>query len=446
MTTGSEEFGKIGRMHHSFENSSLLSGERLRLGMALLISFCVVPFAHGCGDCVPVDSLLSTAAEVIAPDPATASTAIARLRAAGPRGLDALLTAHAKEIAAMRAGTLHLDDPSIARLRAAIDAVAKQRDAFASGLFWHTSLEAAKADAARYARPILSLHLLGNLDEEFSCANSRFFRTTLYANSAVAKLLKETFVLHWQSERPAPRITVDFGNGRTLQRTITGNSVHYILDADGAVIDALPGLFDAETFTASLRHAAEVAAEAQRLSTAERMALYRQAHQDALNALEARWNADLSRLGIDALTFAVVRNDLADLALQSDRVDDLLPKVAALHRDGARLDRQSRALLTAKNPTAEMAGDRARAKSIVESPLLRAVRNLEENIALDSVRNEFVLHARVHRWLLDPRAAAQLEKFNTRVYAELFLTPADDPWLGLAPRDTVAALDGNGVR
>jgi len=79
---------------------------------------------------------------------------------------------------------------------------------------------------------------LGKLDEELSCANSRFFRTTLYANTEVAKYLREHFVLHWKSVRPVPKITIDFGDGRKLERTITGNSIHYVLDTEGRVVDA----------------------------------------------------------------------------------------------------------------------------------------------------------------------------------------------------------------
>jgi hypothetical protein len=36
------------------------------------------------------------------------------------------------------------------------------------------------------------------------------------------------------------------------------------------------------------------------------------------------------------------------------------------------------------------------------------------------------------------------DRLNEWVYAELFLTPSSDPWLGLAPRDMYTALDGNG--
>ena len=35
--------------------------------------------------------------------------------------------------------------------------------------------------------------MLGRLDEELSCANSRYFRTTLYTNAEVSALLRERF-------------------------------------------------------------------------------------------------------------------------------------------------------------------------------------------------------------------------------------------------------------
>ena len=39
---------------------------------------------------------------------------------------------------------------------------------------------------------------------------------------------------------PAPRITIDFGDGRQIVRTITGNSIHYVLTSDGQEIAGIP--------------------------------------------------------------------------------------------------------------------------------------------------------------------------------------------------------------
>lgn len=151
-------------------------------------------------------------------------------RSMGPAGLDAFVRHHGSFASA------------------ALDAVCAQKDAHTTLLFWFTDLDAAIAEAQRTQRPILSLRLLGRLDEELSCANSRFFRKSLYLDPKINRALRERFVLHWQSVRAVPKVTIDFGNGRTLVKTLTGNSAHLILDPSGRPVDALPGLFLPEVF------------------------------------------------------------------------------------------------------------------------------------------------------------------------------------------------------
>lgn len=115
-------------------------------------------------------------------------------------------------------------------------------------LLWCNDLSAAIAEARRTNRPILSLRLLGRLDEELTCANSRFFRKTLYVDPTIHRMLRDHFVLHWQSLRPVPRVTIDFGGGRRITKTLTGNSAHLVLDRNGRVADVLPGLFSRDVF------------------------------------------------------------------------------------------------------------------------------------------------------------------------------------------------------
>jgi len=156
-------------------------------------------------------------------------------------------------------------------------------------LYWHTELEAAHGEARRTGRPILSLRLLGRLDEELSCANSRMFRTVLYPDPAVSRLLRESFVLHWSSERPAPVIRIDMGDGRTLTRTITGNSVHYVLDSRGRPVDAIPGLYSAARFRAELEESLDVARECGSGNGGARMACLTRWHLEQLADQQSEW-------------------------------------------------------------------------------------------------------------------------------------------------------------
>ena len=136
-----------------------------------------------------------------------------------------------------------------------LDQLCAQKDAHTSLLYWFTDLDAAIAEARRARKPILSLRLLGRLDEELSCANSRFFRKLLYPEPRINQVLRRDFVLHWQSVRPVPLVTIDFGDGRRVERTLTGNSAHLVLDPLGRAVGALPGLFSPDVFLAQLAQA-----------------------------------------------------------------------------------------------------------------------------------------------------------------------------------------------
>lgn len=60
------------------------------------------------------------------------------------------------------------------------------------------------------------------------------------------------YVLGWQNVRPAPKVTIDFGNGRRLQRTLKGSTVLYLCRPDGSVVDAYPGVYTPADFDALL--------------------------------------------------------------------------------------------------------------------------------------------------------------------------------------------------
>jgi hypothetical protein len=125
--------------------------------------------------------------------------------------------------------------------------------------------------------------------------------------------------------------------------------------------------------------------------------------------------------------------------------DELWVKVAFLHSAEARLDASTQALIRSKNPTAFDASQLATSKRLVEDPFLRTWRNLERSISEDTVRNEFLLHAQIHDWFARGVAPEDLSSLNEKVYAELFLMPSSDPWLGLAPQDTFTGLPNNGL-
>ncbi len=414
---------------------------------------------------------------------------VVNLRRLGPAGLKPLLEAY--------------DRTPDAALATKIDAVAGQKDAAFSRLYWYTTLDEAKAAAKSEGKPILELRLLGKLTDVYSCANSRFFRTVLYANEGVSKLLRDRFICVWESERPVPVVTIDFGDGRTLKRTVTGNSAHYVLDSDGRVIDVAPGLMDPVTFTRIATAAADYAKPGPRVSHARYLA----AQQDALLK---DWQADAGEPNAEAL-----QQQAAERAPDAGRAQSVAvgkmeleaPIVRAVSPESAQSLTQSIAVPAARRnaiaaepaPDAGRAARLAEGKMMVEAPIVRAVSpesalslnhsidaadaarwniiatrhladaKLDANstrlarkqmsghddaavaatlasfqnlIAQDTVRNNYKLRRQILSWLAaaPARSPIALADLNTRVYAELFLTPATDPWLGLKPEGAYSAL------
>ena len=197
----------------------------------------------------------------------------------------------------------HIADPSLAsdarweQITTALDTVAQQKNSYLSGLYWHTDIESAKRASAASGKPILSLRLLGKLTDEFSCANSRFFRTVLYSNAEVSAVLRDRFVLHWQSVRPVPTVTIDFGDGRKLERTLTGNSIHYILDSQGRPIDALPGLYGPQAFLRGLANAETFFKSLAGKNAQQRNFMLSLYYNQQHNKIAAAWTIDTEKIG-----------------------------------------------------------------------------------------------------------------------------------------------------
>jgi len=403
------------------------------------------------------------ARQATAVDSVAAARAIAELRSLGPEGLAALHRVYSTAIAQQVANPLLASTPEWQRLSKALDAVSQQKDSYLGGLYWHTDLEHAKAAARAANKPILSLRLLGKLSEEYSCANSRFFRTILYSNGEVSNLLRQKFILHWQSVRPAPRVTIDFGDGRKLERTLTGNSIHYILDSEGKTVEALPGLYGPGAFLRQLTSTEQLVQQVANKKSPD-AGFYTIYQRDRLNQANLAWLAEIEKSGGKtpagvvvirkqdgtpealqiaslAVTKAITETSIlrsmtaAPEALGAVTDEAVWRKIAQRHLNDAQLDARSIGLI-----------QRQTQKALVNKTELDSlVDKLEQNIALDTVRNEYLLHTKLYAWLINDQNRSQLDALNKKVYAELFLTPATDPWLGLFSPDTYMALEGGGI-
>lgn len=414
------------------------------------------------------------AVQAVSADSKEAKIAVGKLREMKQAGLDALFAKYGAEIGRYKqTGEKSADWPRIA---SAIDDVAMQKDAYASQLFWLTDLEEAKRLSKETGKPILSLRLLGNLNEEFSCANSRFFRAVLYPNKDVSEYLRGNYILHWQSVRPAPRVTVDFGDGRKIERTVTGNSIHYVLDENGAVVNALPGLYNPKDFFMFLLNSDLWLKQAKDFESGKIPAITDREIADKRRAYLANMRSrefDGLRTQVNKKSFPLkIKFDkkasakrafeemptaievapiaMTKMAVEVNILPDILPdvtkygaqqidfetwkKIAQTKAENSRLDENSRAFI--KNQLGKNNPD--------EKQFAALTSKLQELIALDTVRNDFLLRPTLLVWL-NKDLDKNVDALNKKVYDELFLTPNEDKWLGLYAPDIYTGLDGNGI-
>jgi hypothetical protein len=209
----------------------------------------------------------------------------------------------------------------------------------------------------------------------------------LFSHEETARWLESRFEAAWRTLRPVPLVTVDFGDGRSVTRTLHGNVVTWVCTPDGEVVDGLPGLYDPAAYRARLEEIAAVAARVGRLDPAARRTALDGYHRSATGLLTGL-----------ALRPLVPRSRVI-----------AMPKVV----DSG--------------------------KSRVEFPLERALPAPASAApapdapgAEDGRRNEGVRRPALHRILL-AAGAVRPGDVERRVYREVLHADLDDPWLGLAP-------------
>jgi hypothetical protein len=396
------------------------------------------------------------AVDAVSPDSTTSSTAIRELRNMGPTGLDALFAKYATEIGTYGKTGDATDDWK--RIANALDTVSMQYDSYAAHLYWYTDLDAAKRAAKTQHKPILSLRLLGNLNQEFSCANSRLFRAILYPNEQISKYLHDHYILHWKSVRPAPRITIDFGDGRKIERTITGNSIHYILSEDGDVIDAIPGLYSPAEFMAYLSGADAMNAQIRTMPFQQRALALMRFRKENFNRIITARDAAVAKAGVTltepkagtiainaapmAMAKAVVVDEYRILRVYDDfakyepeiKFDDWV-KLAKIYAPELSIDQNSVRFVRRQNAK----------NGLSEAEFTTLFKKIDDFVALDTTRNDYLFHTKIYQWLNEGKGNMPLEDLNAAVYDQIFQTPNYDKWLGLYSPDVYTALDGNGI-
>jgi hypothetical protein len=334
------------------------------------------------------------------------------------------------------------------------DKVCGQKDAIASHLFWYTNLDEALDQAKEQKKTVLCLQMLGNLDEDFSCANSRFFRTLLYSNFSVSKILRKKYILCWESVIKVPKITIEYPDGKKQVQTITGNSMHLILNSDGLILDALPGLYGPAYFEKWISNLSDKdyilhlqKNQALKIAQLKNPILINNLKKEswsniltdepyaepnvpvkALEASQISVAKSFAEVPVYSSVYSVDKNKFKQLP-----ADD--PANFTSYKDfGYRWERvsgQTQKLIAAK-------------KNYASAELEKTLKNISDNLTKENIRNDVRIHSTILQWLKKNSIASNKKEFVKKVYKELFLTPLNDNKMGLYDRSLFSATTDDG--
>jgi hypothetical protein len=225
----------------------------------------------------------------------------------------------------------------------------------------------------------------------------------LFSSDSVATFINNQFEPVWVSVRDVPLVTIDFGNGSKIVRTLNGNVATYALTADGTILDILPGIYQPEVYVEQLN---------------QFVLLNRYAHSFVLGKtseiLLKEYHAKQAELlGDGKEPGKIVYNFAA--AVSKARVENPLKFVIGDAANGAK------GKAVAASPQAVPVPP--------ESPVSKTLRGWKE-LTEDTVLNETVHRKAIHEQLAAMNKATPND-ITKWLYKNILHADLDDPTLGL---------------
>jgi hypothetical protein len=203
----------------------------------------------------------------------------------------------------------------------------------------------------------------------------------------------------WEMVRPVPVVRIDFGNNTVVTRTLHGNIATYVCNADGEVLDILPGIYTSKAYLDCLnqfRLLANYVAQPGEANRGDRLRAY---HQN-----------------------------------QADKLSKNLPPDVFINTAGvtkARIERTVAKLVSAKEvsqvPVRETPHTTVRDELFLNSPEELTNWHL---LVEDTRINETIRRRQIHE-LLAAAGPVRPGAVVKRIYKDVLHTDLDDPYLGL---------------
>lgn len=230
----------------------------------------------------------------------------------------------------------------------------------------------------------------------------------------MAAFINQFFEPVWQSLRPVPIVTLDFGNGNVITRTLHGNIATYICRPSGQILDILPGIYEPGKFIARINEIKLLQQSTfSKMNPDETILHY---HKTSLRA--SREGRKLPRIGsqVSARSFHNYSKKAIELSVIRDGAITMIEE--------SWLDSIKRRWKEGRIKSISAAGDGSRIALKTPAELREWDLLLQDTRLNESVRRRQIHEALAHKL----KTPAEVTKW---LYKEVLHSDLDDPYLGL---------------
>lgn len=283
----------------------------------------------------------------------------------------------------------------------------------------------------------------------------------MLSNKEVQKFLQDRAITAWESVGPVPQVTIDFGNGKTIRRTLGGNTILQVLLPNGRVIDALPGVYTPEAFLSEVKQAFALVdtlggANDTQKKEAEIIAWHRERANASLEAPAGY--ASLSKSFVESPLLRRAISDIPGVSLMREATPQLQLEVRGLPLPVSpvvRVQRMDAAWYQlayqnaagrirdlSKEPLSGMEVQRLSQQGLTSLaasvPVINQTANTPEErgrlaVVMDSINNLLRVHPIVHLYLAgQEKGLPEARACREELYQKVLHLPTNDPYLGLA--------------
>jgi hypothetical protein len=267
----------------------------------------------------------------------------------------------------------------------------------------------------------------------------------LFSNKQIADYINQNFESSWQSVRPVPKVTIDFGNNTIVTRTLHGNIATYVCGPDANVLDVLPGVYDPDAYLEKLQELKLVAeyVDQQDLYLSDRASKLLEYHKVRVETIESGKPFKIAETEVTRSTIFGVEKSMKIVLNPSER----LATRAALGISNGRFQRPERPedqfgiggrivsandnadreeqMTLASRQSETVSTEVAESKSETGPP-----ESLNDRLRTDTRINEQLRRVQIHRYILE-NGLTTPEDMHKWLYREVLHADLDDPYMGL---------------